>query len=277
MKKGIDICYHNGSINFDKFKKAGYSFIIPRDGWGEDGVDPKLIEYVNNAKAAGVEVPGVYHFIYAANESQVIQNAKRAIENVKKAGLPETTVIWCDLEYDTVDNARDYRRTNLTPAMQKKFIEVFCDYILSQGYPTGAYVNQDYMSRVVGKDFGKKYDLWLADYEGGVEYQCLYRQTSGTGVVPGINSNVDTDEFYGQYTAGTAKPKTTNTGGTNMSKSPFSDVKTTDKKYDHIKACYDAGLIKGYSDGSFRPNDPITRADICIVLDRLMKKAGIIK
>ncbi len=207
-KKGVDISHHNGNIDFAKVKQAGISFIIHRDGWGEDGLDTKFVDNVKNAKANGIEVPGVYHFIYAANENQVIENAQKAIANVEKAGLPKTTIIWCDLEYDTVDNARDYRGTELTPAMQRKFVQVFCDYILSQGYPTGAYVNQDYMSRVYGTDFGKYYDLWLADLEGDAAYQCVYRQTSFNGNISGISGAVDTDEFYGQYTAGTAKPKT---------------------------------------------------------------------
>ena len=29
-----------------------------------------------------------------------------------------------------------------------------------------------------------------------------------------------------------------------------------------------AGLLKGYEDGSFRPNNPITRAEIAVILDR---------
>ena len=208
---GIDISHHNGEVDFAKVKKAGITFIIPRDGWGENDIDRKFLEYVEEAKNNGISVPGVYHFIYAANKEQVIQNAQKAIENVQKARLPKTTVIWCDLEYDTVDNARDYRGTILTPAMQKEFVETFCDYIMSQGYPTGVYVNQDYMYRVFGgKDFGKKYDLWLADLEGEAAYECVYRQT-GTAPVDGCPYQVDTDEYYGQYTAGTAKPKGSNT------------------------------------------------------------------
>ena len=206
-KKGIDISHHNGTIDFAKVKSAGISFIIPRDGWGEENTDTKFFEYVKQAQSARIEVPGVYHFVYAKDKDQVILNAKKAIENVVKAGLPKTTIIWCDLEYDTVDNARDYRGTVLSVQAQKEFVETFCDYILSQGYPTGAYVNQDFMSRVFGAAFGNKYDLWVADYEGDCAYKCVYRQTGASSSIAGINGNVDTDEYYGQFTAGTAKPK----------------------------------------------------------------------
>lgn len=196
-KKGIDISYHQGTIDFSKVKNEGITFIIPRDGWGENDIDSKFVEYVKQAKSAGIEVPGVYHFIYAANTNQVIQNAQKAIENVKKAGLPNSTVIWCDLEYDTVDNARDHRGTILTAKMQTEFAKTFCDYILAQGYPTGIYLNQDYLNNIYGKNIINEYDIWLADLEGDAACKCVYRQTDWYSKINGISTNVDTDEYYG--------------------------------------------------------------------------------
>lgn len=205
-KKGLDISYHQGDIDFEAAKASGVSFIIPRDGWGEDHLDPGFINYVNEALAAGVSVPGVYHFIYASTIDEVRQNAEQAIRNVRSAGLPKTTVIWCDLEYDTVDNARDYRGVNLTKQMIRDFTSTFCDTVLAAGYPTGFYSNQDYMSSIYGEDFLNKYDLWLADLEGEASYDCVYRQTGWYARFPGVSGDVDTDEYYGQYTAGTARP-----------------------------------------------------------------------
>lgn len=62
---------------------------------------------------------------------------------------------------------------------------------------------------------------------------------------------------------------------TEEQKMDFKDVPETHPKYSHIKACYKAGLIKGFSDGTFRPDEPITRGDLCIVMNRLMKKLGV--
>ena len=56
--------------------------------------------------------------------------------------------------------------------------------------------------------------------------------------------------------------------------SPFKDVKATDSKYPHIKKCYDAGLIKGYYDGTFKPNEALTREDACVIISRLLKYLG---
>lgn len=36
-----------------------------------------------------------------------------------------------------------------------------------------------------------------------------------------------------------------------------------------IRQCMERGLLKGYPDGSFQPDKPVTRAEIAVILDRL--------
>ena len=209
---GIDLCCQQKTVDWAKVKATGQvDFIIPRTGWGVDcdgdGIDYKFCEYVKGAQAQGIAVPGVYHFIYVNSLNDAVENAKCAIRAVEKAGLPKSTVIWCDQEEDTVIKAVQ-RGFNLTTDLQRKVTEAFCDYVLSQGYPTGVYLNQDYLTRVYGKDILKKYDIWLADLEGDPYCDCLYRQTDWYGKISGIPTNVDKDVYVGIYTAGTAKPQT---------------------------------------------------------------------
>lgn len=71
-----------------------------------------------------------------------------------------------------------------------------------------------------------------------------------------------------------ANPDWVKIGDHIMDKSPFTDVKTTDKYYKNIKKCYDAGLVNGYADGTFKPNAAITRADVCNILAKLLKLLG---
>lgn len=210
--KGLDIWYRYGAIDFQKVKASGIDFIFPRTGWGVDcdgkGIDPAFVGYVNDAKQAGISVPGVFHMIYGINESEARQNAACAINAVRRAGLPKETIIWCDLEYDTVDNARDYRGVILTAEMQRRMAEAFCDYCLEQGYCTGIYLNADYIENVYGRDIIDHYDIWLSDLYGNKpDYPCLYRQTDWYAEIPGILTRADTDEWIGTYTAGTARPK----------------------------------------------------------------------
>lgn len=193
-------------IDFHKAKADGIDFIIPRDGFGTQKIDPKFIEYVNGARDAGIEIPGVFHFIYAINVEQAVQNASRAIKNVKAAGLPKSTVIWCDIEYDTVADAKKQGVT-LTPDDQKNMTEAFCNHILAEGYPTGIYCNRDYLENIFGLGIRYDYDIWYADLEGQTDYPCVYRQYDWHGLPSGCKEEVDLDIYLGDYTAGTAKPK----------------------------------------------------------------------
>lgn len=52
----------------------------------------------------------------------------------------------------------------------------------------------------------------------------------------------------------------------------FPDVPKTHPQYDHIENLAKLGIIKGYTDGNFRPNEPITRAHVCQIIDLALKK-----
>ena len=208
---GIDLCCQQHDVNWSQVKASGkVDFIIPRTGWGVDcdgyGIDPKLVEYVKGAQAQNISVPGVYHFIYVDSLDDAVKNAQCAINAVQKAGLPKSTIIWCDQEEDTVIKAVKHG-FNLTTKLQRQVTELFCDYVLKAGYCTGVYLNQDYLNRVYGRDILQKYDIWLADLEGEPYCDCLYRQFDWYGRISGIPTNVDRDRYIGTYTAGTARPK----------------------------------------------------------------------
>lgn len=48
--------------------------------------------------------------------------------------------------------------------------------------------------------------------------------------------------------------------------SPFADVAETDERYSAIMACYDLGIISGYSDGNFCPDDTLNRGQLAKIL-----------
>ncbi|NLA63641.1 MAG: S-layer homology domain-containing protein [Bacteroidales bacterium] len=52
----------------------------------------------------------------------------------------------------------------------------------------------------------------------------------------------------------------------------FSDVPKSHWAYDHIENLANLDIVKGYTDGTFRPNEPITRAHVCKIVDLAMKK-----
>ena len=53
--------------------------------------------------------------------------------------------------------------------------------------------------------------------------------------------------------------------------SSFLDVPSESWYYYYVSTAYKLGYITGYPDGSFHPDDNITRADICTIVNRVLK------
>ena len=47
----------------------------------------------------------------------------------------------------------------------------------------------------------------------------------------------------------------------------FSDVSSNNSNYSAIYALFNNGLINGFEDNTFRPNDGLTRAQVCKLVD----------
>ena len=58
--------------------------------------------------------------------------------------------------------------------------------------------------------------------------------------------------------------------GEEGSENALSDLMNTHWAYDEIKALCNAGLIQGYEDGTFRPENNITRAEVMTVINKLL-------
>ena len=53
-----------------------------------------------------------------------------------------------------------------------------------------------------------------------------------------------------------------------MTSTTFSDIPQDAWYFTEAELCYNVGIISGYADGTFRPNDPITRAEFAIIAAR---------
>lgn len=194
MKKGIDISYHQKNIDFASVKSQGIEFAIIREGY-RNTTDPKFFEYVEESKEKNIQILGVYHFSYALNEKQAIEEAQFCIKNMKRAGLKDDIIVFYDFEYDTVKKAAQ-KGIKLSKAECNKHTLAFCEEIKRLGFIPGVYTNKDYYKNWYNKDLLNKYYIWLADYSGSPDFECLIQQYSNVGQVSGINGNVDLDYFY---------------------------------------------------------------------------------
>lgn len=205
-KKGIDISKWQGSVDFNKVKADGIEFCILREGYRQ-AIDGNFIEYVKDAKAAGIQILGVYHFIYVDGATPE-QNAIACVNNLKAAGIdPATIWIFADLEYDTWTKAG----VKATKELCTKYTKEFLDKLKSLGCAKlGVYCNLDYYKNLYDWNqlFDYRANLWLADWSGGPDVECMVQQTSSTGKVNGINGNVDTDTLFNEGVLVSTKPVT---------------------------------------------------------------------
>lgn len=51
----------------------------------------------------------------------------------------------------------------------------------------------------------------------------------------------------------------------------FTDIKKEDWYYSNILSAVQAGYIKGMGDGTFRPNEAVTREQVCVMLNSILK------
>ena len=197
-QKGIDISYWQGDINFKKVKMSDdIKFVILREGYRQT-VDKKFMDYVFGCRTWGIPIHGVYHFIYMMNDRVTSNaetgrlNAESCLRNIQNAQLrKDEIIVWCDLEYDTVTHAKRTHNINLSNQDIKEITISFCNTIKQSGYRVGIYTNLDYARNKYGLDFIKNFDVWMADYSGGADLECLYHQYTSDGQVSGINGKVD--------------------------------------------------------------------------------------
>lgn len=201
--RGIDISYWQGNIDFKKVKMSDdIKFAILREGYRQT-VDKKFMDYVFGCRTWGIKIEGVYHFIYMMNDRVTSNaetgrlNAESCLRNIQNAQLrKDEIIVWCDLEYDTVTHAKRTHGIDLSAQDIREITTAFCNEILKSGYRVGIYTNLDYAKHKYGLDFIKNFDVWLADYTGEADLDCIYHQYTSDGQVSGISGKVDMNWKY---------------------------------------------------------------------------------
>ena len=189
-KKGIDVSYHQGIIDWKKVKNDGVTFAIIRAGYGKTQMDKKFIENICGANTANIEV-GIYWFIYAKDISEAIENADRchACISLYKGIIKHK--VWADWEYDS-DKRNPQNKDSRTA-----IVKAFCERLESHGYEVGVYANPDYIKSKFDMSQLSKYPLWLAKYSTSKgSYNPFMWQYSSKGTVNGISGNVDMNILY---------------------------------------------------------------------------------
>ena len=191
-KKGIDVSYHQGTIDWGKVKNADIEFAIIRIGYGmyDNQKDSKFEENYKNARANGIPV-GVYHYSYA----KTVDEAKAEADLVLK---------WLnnrDLDLPVYFDIEDKTQQNLGKDTLNAICRKFCDTIEAGGYWAGIYSNKYWATGLIdGPTLGKRYTYWVAQYNSKCTYTGPYAmwQYSSNGSVNGISGRVDMNYLYSE-------------------------------------------------------------------------------
>ena len=193
IRKGIDISYHQGKIDFDKVKADGYEFVIVRvayRGYGKTGSlnEEKMFrEYIEKAQAAGLDV-GVYIFSQAINETEAMEEAELVLQLIDGYDLQLPVV------YDPEFIRDDVARTDDISGEQFTANTItFCERIKEAGYEPMIYSNMIWEGEVFTMSQLQDYRFWYADYEltPQTPYAFDFWQYSSEGSVDGISGVTD--------------------------------------------------------------------------------------
>ena len=193
--KGIDVSYHNGSIDWAKVKASGVDYAIIRCGFGMDQSDQDDTQWFNNVEGClNYDIPfGVYIYSYATNTSRATSEADHVLRLLDEAGLDPS-----DLGYPIYFDMEDVTTLNSDHAA---IATAFCNKVEAAGYVAGIYSSASWFNDRLTDSCFSNWTKWVAQWNAssGLTYKGLADFSSGNGMwqfsdygsVPGISSACD--------------------------------------------------------------------------------------
>ena len=191
--EGIDISSYSGDIDWARVKESGIDFVMIRiggRGYGDEGAlypDERAVEYITDAKNAGLKVGG-YFFSQAINTDEAVEEADyvKSILGDIKLDYP----VAYDWEIIKDDDART---DNVTAAETTACARAFCDRIKELGYKPMIYSPSRELYFKYDLSQLADIDIWYCEYADvpNFYYQFSMWQYSSTATVDGIEGAVD--------------------------------------------------------------------------------------
>ena len=208
--KGIDVSYHNGTIDWKRVKQSEVEYAIIRCGYGTNDKNQDDKKWEENVKGCiDNNIPyGVYLYSYADTVEKASSEADHAIRLLqgKKLKYP----VYYDLEEDKL-------RDKISKQTIADIAQTFCDKLSAKGYTVGIYANKEWFTNYLTDSRFNNWTKWVAQYNTVCNYKGKYDmwQCSSTGRVPGISGNVDLNYSYSPFENSYGGGNTNNGGTTN--------------------------------------------------------------
>ena len=197
VKRGMDVSYWQGLINWERVKADDIDFAILRCGYvktlGRPQVDQQWKRNAQECERLGIPY-GVYIYSYAKTVEAAKAEADRVINTLK--GFSPTYPVYFDLEEKSLESTSNRM-------LLANMASAFCDKIAAAGYTPGIYANTNWWNNYLTDPVFDQWERWVAQYNSKCSYtRGSYRlwQCSASGKVDGIVGNVDLDlEFDGAF------------------------------------------------------------------------------
>ena len=157
MKKGIDVSYAQGDIDWGKIKKEGViNFAIIRAGYGKltSQKDNKFEANYKGCKDNGIPC-GVYWYSYAKTESEAEQEAKAFLEVVKGK----------QFKLPVYYNVEEKSQLALGKEKVSAIIRKFLNTVEKAGYWVGLYSSASVLNTYIADDIKSRYAIWVANWD----------------------------------------------------------------------------------------------------------------
>ena len=149
------------------------------------------------------------------------------------------------------------------------------------GYPGGAFGPNDNMTRAEAAQMfyslllnkNSSVTVSFSDVDGQAWYAAAVHTLASLGIMEGVGDGRFAPEraiTRAEFTAIAARFAALDTSGGNT----FSDVNEDAWYYGYVTGCAKYGWITGYPDGTFRPNATITRAEVTVIVNRMLGRSA---
>ena len=208
-------------------------------------------------------------------EKVTITNTETGIYfHVKEAGFSPFALVW-DVTASTPVNPNTPADPDDTGVSDLLDTENHGQYLY--GYPdntfgpdlnmTRAEVAQMFYNLLLNKNV--PITVTFEDVPENAWYENAVNTLASLGIISGVGDNKfepDRSITRAEFTAMAMKFAMGETGGENI----FSDIKSTDWYYNAVVDSIKYGWINGYGDGTFRPNNPITRGEVTAIVNHML-------
>ena len=162
VERGIDVSCFNPNVDYKKLKELGYTFIIIRDGFGNElsQEDELFQKHILGAKKAGLGI-GIYHFCYALNAADAKKEAKVCNQIIAKYRGEITHGVYYDYEEDSRRYAEQRGYYQNRQAVTD-IIDTFCSEMERYGFVAGVYTDTYDRNTYFDMNRLDKYLFWYA-------------------------------------------------------------------------------------------------------------------